>query len=256
VARTALQPDLVPPNPSAAGGGDQTPMAPTGADHLGAGSQEEAALALGLAKAGSAGERATHDDGGRLTPRSTLSRILAGDLALIDEVAGRLSSDEAETDRWKARLTALCEILLQRAIDTGALAVPPNHEFWGAFTAEQGRDILSALAALGYRADGLGGWQDDRVPGQRELSIAVAHAGLDPMRIRHWPTQSEAIDLVREAEILGGEYVAAMAASLEARELRLVLGSEARRFEELWRAWDRIRPVLLEAARTIEPESD
>ena len=71
-----------------------------------------------------------------------------------------------------------------------ALEFPADHPFWGAFTLRQDREIAQALASLGHRFDGLGGLVDDRVPSQRDLSLALGYAGLDPMRIRHWPTET------------------------------------------------------------------
>ena len=44
----------------------------------------------------------------------------------------------------------------------------------------------SAIASTAWA-----GFADERVPSQRDLSLAVGYAGLDPMRIRRWPTEAE-----------------------------------------------------------------
>ena len=59
-------------------------------------------------------------------------------------------------------LTGLVEAIVADAIEASALEFPDDHPFWGPFTRTQNRDIAHALASLGYRFDGLGGWTDDR----------------------------------------------------------------------------------------------
>ena len=61
------------------------------------------------------------------------------------------------------------------------------------------REIVGALSALGYRFDGLGGFADGRVPAARDLALAVGYAGLDRMRIRTWPRESESRALYEQA---------------------------------------------------------
>lgn len=174
-----------------------------------------------------------------------IRRILSGELGLLAAVASRLTDDPAVQARWEQRLTVLLEAILLRAVDAGALEVPTAHPFWGSFTAEQSRDIIAALATLGFRFDGLGGWLNDRVPGQREISMAVAHAGLDPMRIRRWPTGDEGRQLVRDAIVLGADFLAEAAPSLTLEELTDVLGRDALALADVWVEWARIRPLLL-----------
>ena len=49
----------------------------------------------------------------------------------------------------------------------------------------------SATGSTGSAAGSTSG-----IPSQRDLSLALGYAGLDPMRIRHWPTRSETAALV------------------------------------------------------------
>ena len=96
---------------------------------------------------------------------------------------------------------------MARSIEAAAFDFPAQHPFWGPFTRAQSRDIAAALASLGYRHDGFGDWADERAPSQRDLSLAVGYAGLDPMRIRKWPSETEMGELLRDVTVAADEYV-------------------------------------------------
>ena len=83
-------------------------------------------------------------------------------------------------------MTGLVGAIVAQAIEASIIDVPDEPAFWEPFTRSQRRDIVAALASLGYHFDGLGGFSDGRVPSQRDLSLAVGYAGLDPMRQRPW----------------------------------------------------------------------
>jgi hypothetical protein len=162
--------------------------------------------------------------------------------ALVDALAG---GDAAERDRWQRLLAQFVEVVIARAIEESALTFPIDDAFWGAFSLAQNRDVLTALSSLGYRYDGLGGWVDDRMPSQRDLSLATGYAGLDPMRVRHWPTEAETADLLRDVAVAADEYLAETAGSLTLGELVSALGRRADDLTELWNDWGRVRPLLL-----------
>ena len=91
--------------------------------------------------------------------------------------------------------------------DRGLCAgIPEDHFFWGPFTLAQSRDIVAGLASLGYRFDGMGGWLDARVPSQRDLALALGYAGMDPMRIRRWPDETEMAELFQNVRVAAAEY--------------------------------------------------
>lgn len=135
--------------------------------------------------------------------------------------------------------------ILARAIEAACLVYPQHDAFWGAFTSTQNRDITTALASLGFRFDGLGSWVDDRTPSQRDLSLAVGYAGLDPMRVRHWPTEKEMAELFRDVSVAGDEYLVETAGDLTLGQLISLLGPRADQLAELWNDWARVRPLLL-----------
>ncbi|MGZ6339660.1 MAG: hypothetical protein ACXWNG_04775, partial [Candidatus Limnocylindrales bacterium] len=151
-----------------------------------------------------------------------------------------------EQRHWQLLLTDLVDGIVARAIEAGWLDHPSDHPFWGMFTREQDREIGRALASLGYRFDGMGGFADGRVPSQRDLSLAIGYAALDPMRIRRWPTEAEMPDLLREVSVAADEYLAAEAGGLTLGELVALLGGRADGLADLWNSWGRVRPLLLD----------
>jgi hypothetical protein len=176
-------------------------------------------------------------------------RLLRRDPGAMESLVASLSGgDPDEERRWKLALAGLLDAILADAVEQAFLRFPHEHPFWGPYTQQQSRDITRALASLGYRFDGLGGWVDDRAPSQRELSLALGYAGLDPMRMRQWPNEGETAELFREVEVAGDEYLAGAAGDLTLAEMVEMLGRRADGLVDLWNHWGRIRPLLLEEA--------
>jgi hypothetical protein len=179
------------------------------------------------------------------TPR--IFRLVRGDRsAMVELVAAMAGDDPGERKHWQLALSDLVDAILADSIAAASLDFPGEHPFWGPFTLEQNRDIARALSSLGYRFDGLGGWVDGRVPSQRDLSLALGYAGLDPMRIRHWPTEPEMNELYREVSVAADERLAGAAGDLTLGELVSMLGRRADGLADVWNQWGRLRPLLLE----------
>ena len=175
-------------------------------------------------------------------------RILRGEHDAMQRAVARLAGEDSEARRlWQTQLGGLAEALIARSIEATAFDFPTEHPFWGPFTQSQNRDIAAGLSSLGFRFDGFGGWVDDRLPSQRDLSLAVGYAGLDPMRVRRWPTEPEMGDLLRDVRVAADEYVAGAAGGLTLGELVTLLGRRADGLTELWNQWGLVRPILLEA---------
>ncbi|MBY0396339.1 MAG: hypothetical protein K2X91_07700, partial [Thermoleophilia bacterium] len=121
---------------------------------------------------------------------------------------------------------------------------PVGNPFWDTFTTAQCRSIAEALAALGFRFDGIDGWADERIPSYRDLTAAVAVAGLEPRRIRAWPTQEEIAALYREVTVAADELVAGQVVQLELTEVQELVGAQTLDLELLWRQWEVARAVL------------
>jgi len=195
-----------------------------------------------------AAARAAHD----VPSDEGLPRILAvlrGDEAALDRIVAEIATaDDGDERRWRLRLAALVDAIVARAIESAYLDFPEGHRFWGLFTRPQAREVVGALASLGFRYDGLGGFADERVPSQRDLSLAVGYAGLDPMRIRVWPTEREMPLLYREAVVAADQWLAEAGGDLLLGEVVDALGRRADELAEVWNAWGRLRPILLAGA--------
>jgi hypothetical protein len=179
----------------------------------------------------------------------TIFRLLRGDPATLTALVARLARDDAAASRrWQANLTQLVDAIVAVSIESGSLEFPGDHPFWGLFTLAQDREITQALASLGHRFDGSGGFVDERVPTQRELSMAMGYAGLDPMRIRQWPTEAEMAALFSDLSVAADEHLAATAGDLSLSDLIALLGRRADGLADLWNDWGTIRPLLLEGA--------
>lgn len=176
-------------------------------------------------------------------------RILGGDRMAITTLVGALASDDPDqAPHWQQLLTALIDAILADAIEASALEFPADHPFWGPFSLTQARDIVRALGSLGFRFDGGGGWVDERIPSQRDLSLALSYAGLDPMRVRHWPDEEGTRTLFLDVRVAADEYLAGNAGDLTLGEMVTMLGRRADSLAELWNQWGTIRPLLLEDA--------
>jgi hypothetical protein len=186
--------------------------------------------------------------GSRAGEDAVIIRLLRGDREALGRLVARLGGDdEAERRRWQTSIGELLEAFVARSIEAAAFDFPTSHPFWGTFTRLQCRDIAAALASLGYRHDGFGSWADERMPTQRDLSLAVGYAGLDPMRTRHWPSEAEMRDLLSEVTVAADEYVWEAAGTLTLGELVSLLGRRADALTELWNEWGVVRPLLLAA---------
>ena len=179
------------------------------------------------------------------TPR--IFRLLRGDRAAMTSLIASLAGDDRdERRRWQLQMTSLVEAIVADAIQASALDFSDDHEFWGTFSKSQSRDIVQALSSLGYRFDGLRGWADERYPSQRDLSLALGYAGLDPMRMRRWPTEASMKELFHDVTVAADEYLAEIAGDLTLAEMVAMLGRRADGLAEVWNDWGRIRPLLLD----------
>jgi hypothetical protein len=183
--------------------------------------------------------------GGPGTPR--IFRLVRGDRSAMVELVDAMAGDDpVARRRWQTSLSDLVDAILADSIAAASLEFPADHPFWGPFTREQDREIAQALSSLGYRFDGLGGWVDGRIPSQRDLSLALGYAGIDPMRIRQWPTESEMSELFADVAVAADERLAGAAGDLTLGELVTMLGRRADGLAEVWNQWGRLRPLMLE----------
>jgi hypothetical protein len=189
-------------------------------------------------------DEAVQPRGGAVEP--AIVPLLAGDRAVLRRLAATLAAgDPAAEHQWEVHLSEFVAAVRARAVDGAALGFPEGHPFWSPYTQQQCREISAALAALGYRFDGQGGFADGRIPGQRELSLAIGYAGLDPMRVRIWPNEAELPLLYTDVSVEAAHFVAEAAGELTLGEMIDMLGRRAEDLSDLWNAWGRVRPLLL-----------
>jgi hypothetical protein len=173
-------------------------------------------------------------------------RVLRGDREARERLVATLAAGEQEAEReWQLRVARLVDATVGRAIEDGYLDLPDDHPFWRLFSSAERRDVVSALSALGFRYDGLGGFADGRTPATRDLSLAVGYAGVDRMRIRTWPRDSEIALLYERAVVASDEWLADQAGDLSLGRMVDALGSRAADIADVWNAWGRVRPALL-----------
>ncbi|HEY7827426.1 MAG TPA: hypothetical protein VIB99_04280, partial [Candidatus Limnocylindrales bacterium] len=178
----------------------------------------------------------------------SILRMLRGDGDAVRNVVHDVAGDDpVEQRRWQLLLSNLVDACVARAIEASALDFPTDHPFWGPFSKAQNRDIATALASLGYRFDGMGGFADGRLPSQRDLSLALGYAGLDPMRLRSWPNETMMPRLFEDVRVAADEFVASAAPDLSLGEMVALLGGRAEPLADLWNNWGRVRPYLLRA---------
>jgi hypothetical protein len=191
-------------------------------------------------------ERAmTADDAATLDATPAIIRILRGDhrvlLRTVEVLAG---ADDAMRRPWQAAIVGLAESLIRGAIDRGVFAFPVGNPFWDTFTTSQCRTIAGALAASGFRFDGIDGWADERIPNYRDLTAAVAVAGLEPRRIRAWPTQEQIAALYGDVTVAADEFLERHSPDLDLVEVRELAGAGTPELDLLWHHWELARPVL------------
>jgi hypothetical protein len=221
-------------------------------EEAGGGAPGEAGGAASMVGQGAAADRADRrqaaagDERDVVAVRPRIVALLEGDVTERDVVAVGLAGGEpGGADRWADLLDDLVAAIIDRALEESRFVFPRHHSFWGLFHEDECREVAVALAALGYYPIPGAGWADGRVPGRRDLSLAVGYAGQDPQRIRIWPTEAELAHLFDEttADVVG--YLFETAGELSLGEMVSLLGRRAEQLAPLWNAWGRARPLLV-----------
>ena len=174
-------------------------------------------------------------------------RVLRGDAAAREQLVASLSAgDPTATAAWHVRVAKFVDAVTARAIEDGYLDTDEEHPFWRLFGGTEQQEIVQALSALGFRFDGMRGFTDERVPSARDLSLAVGYAGIDRMRIRVWPGEAALAALYDGATVRADLWLAMQADDLSLARVEAALGARAAGLAELWDAWGRVRPAMLE----------
>lgn len=180
----------------------------------------------------------------------SIVRLLLRDSATMNRLVDWLAGpDLEERRRWQLCLSDFVDAVAATAIDAGCFAFAAGNPFWDQLTVDEAREVARGLAALGFRYDGMGEFADGRVPGQRELAMAVGQAGLLTVRVHSWPGPEEAASLYRQVRVDPIALLAEKAPSLTLGELVSMLGRRAEVAADLWNDWSRARPLLLLPSR-------
>ena len=166
--------------------------------------------------------------------------------AMSSLVAALADSGPRRKRRWQLLLTDLVEAIVADAIEASALDFPTDHEFWGAFTRIQDRDIAHALSSLGYRFDGLGGWMEDANHRSATCRWPSATPGSTRCGSATGRRRKATAELFRDVRVAADEYLAGIAGDLTLAEMVAMLGRRADGLAEVWNHWGRIRPLLLD----------
>ena len=186
-------------------------------------------------------------------PAPALERILRGEHRARVEVVDRIAGEDGARRRaWELLLDGLVEAMADVAVAESVIDFPMGTPFWDAFTVEQCRRIVGALGSMGYRYDGRSGWADQRIPTYRDLSQALADIGIDPRRLRVWPTQTEIALFFVGARPAPEELLAAAGPDYAAEGVKALIGERAAALDLLWLGWDAVRPLLFDGPRPAE----
>lgn len=181
-----------------------------------------------------------------------IERMLRGEHRAMVEVVDAVAGEDSRQRRtWELLLGGLVEAFAAMAVRESVIDFPLGTAFWDSFTVEQCRRIVAALASMGYRYDGQSGWEDGRIPAYRDVSQALADSSLEPRRMRVWPNSSQIGHLFVGARPAPEELLAAAGPDYTADDVRAILGQHAAGLDDLWLAWEVVRPVLFEASEPI-----
>ena len=180
---------------------------------------------------------------------AVIIRLLRGDRESMNRLVARLGGDDVGRAAPLAAVDRRPAGGLRGPLDRGlGLRLPDRPPVLGsvhetAVPRHRGRPVVARLSARRLRRRG----RTSTCRRQRDLTLAVGYAGLDPMRIRHWPSEPEMRDLLKEVTVAADEYIWEAAGALTLGELVSLLGRRADGLTELWNEWGVVRPLLLSA---------
>jgi len=149
------------------------------------------------------------------------------------------------------QLQELVDAILSSAAAEGFLLFDANHPFWSALSIEESRDVVGALARLGFQFEPAEGWHAGRAPAPMDLSMALAYAGLDARNMRDLPAADALRELPRSIAVDARSFLAVQAPDLTLDHVVQALGRRSTQLESLWNDWGQVRPILLSDRRSL-----
>lgn len=192
------------------------------------------------------GGHAVAISGSRVGPPLVIESIVSGDpVALELAAAGIAEHTGASPATIQLQLQELLDAVLSAAAEDGYLVFDSGHPFWAGLSFEEARDVINALARLGFIFEPTEGWHAGRAPAPTDLSMALAYAGLDPRNMRDLPNADDLLALPGSIGVDARGFLAAHAPELTVDNVVLALGRRAAQLEPLWNEWGQVRPMLL-----------
>lgn len=175
-----------------------------------------------------------------------IESIVSGDRVALELAAARIAEHTGRSPaEEQLLLQELLDAVVSSAAEDGYLLFDQAHHFWAGLSFEEARDVIAALARLGFIFEPAEGWHAGRAPAPSDLSMALAYAGLDPRNMRDLPSAQELAGLPASMGVDARGYLAARAPELTVDNVVRALGRRAGALERLWDEWGRVRPVLL-----------
>ena len=175
-----------------------------------------------------------------------IESMVSGDRRALELAAVEISDHTVFSPaEAQLQLQELVDAIVSAAAEDGFLVFDTRHPFWAHLSFEEARDVIGALARLGFLFEPAVGWHAGRAPTPSDLSMALAYAGLDARNMRDLPDVEDLRLLPASIGVNARAFLAAQAPELAVDQLVLILGRRASQLDPLWNEWGQVRPVLL-----------
>ncbi|MEX1296863.1 MAG: hypothetical protein AB1Z67_11890 [Candidatus Limnocylindrales bacterium] len=181
-----------------------------------------------------------------------IESIVTGDRVALELAAARMAESTGRSPaEEQLQLQELVDAIMSSAAEDGFLLFDSAHPFWSGLSIEESRDVIDALARLGFIFEPAEGWHAGRSPAPSDLSMALAYAGLDARNMRHLPSSDDLRALPASIRVDARAFLAARAPELSVDNTVRALGRRAEALEQLWNEWGQVRPILLSDRHTL-----
>jgi hypothetical protein len=188
-------------------------------------------------------------------PRSeplVIEVLLMGDRRTLELTGARIAEHTGlQPAEAILQLQELVDAIVSVASGEGYLVFEDGHPFWSHLSVDEARDVIAALARLGFQFEPTEGWHAGRSPTSMDLSMALAYAGLDARNMRDLPNIDELRSLPQSISVDARSFLAATAPDLAVDHMVGILDHRAAQLEPLWNEWGQVRPILLSDRQTL-----
>jgi hypothetical protein len=182
-----------------------------------------------------------------------IEALVEDDRQALEMVASHLADRTALTPAQALLyLQEFIHAVKSAAGERGFLIFDAQSSFWAHLSVSEAGDVVAALTRLGFKFEPGEGWHAGRAPAARDLTMALAYAGLDARGMRDLPSDQDLRDLPRSIGVDARAFLAADAPALTLDNVVRVLDHRAETLSPLWDAWGQIRPILLSERQTLK----